>query len=36
MGFIIFMVIVFILMFCAAGWMGFALFLSGAKSKKKA
>ncbi|MDQ0691482.1 hypothetical protein [Arthrobacter sp. W4I7] len=30
------MVIVFILMFCAAGWMGFALFLSGDKSKKKA
>ncbi|MDQ0826259.1 flagellar basal body-associated protein FliL [Arthrobacter sp. B2I5] len=36
MGFIIFMVIVFILMFCAAGCIGFALFLSGEKSKKKA
>lgn len=36
MGFIIFVVIVFILMFCAAGWIGFALFLSGEKSKKKA
>lgn len=33
MGFI---VIVLILMFCAAGWIGFALFLFGEKSKKKA
>jgi flagellar basal body-associated protein FliL len=36
MGFIIFVIVVFILMFCAAGWIGFALFISGEKSKKKA
>jgi hypothetical protein len=36
MGFIIFIIVVVILMFCAAGWLGLALFLSGEKSKNKA
>jgi hypothetical protein len=36
MGFIIFMVIVFILMFCAAGWLALGLFLSDSKNQKKA
>jgi hypothetical protein len=36
MGFLVFVVIVVILMFCAAGWIGFGLFMYGNKARKKA
>jgi hypothetical protein len=36
MGFLIFIVVVVILMFCLAGWLGLALYLAGNRSQKKA
>lgn len=36
MGILIAIVVIFVLMFCLAGWLGFALFVAGARSQKKA
>ncbi|WP_159802596.1 hypothetical protein [Arthrobacter zhaoguopingii] len=36
MGFLIFILVIVILMFCAAGWLGFGLFLYGNRTRKKA
>jgi flagellar basal body-associated protein FliL len=36
MGFLILIVVVVILMFCLAGWLGFALFVAENRSQKKA
>lgn len=36
MGFLIFIVVMVILMFCLAGWLGLFLYLAGNRSQKKA
>lgn len=36
MGILIFIAVAFVLMFCLAGWLGLALFISGNRSQKKA
>ncbi|QHK19393.1 hypothetical protein GU243_06145 [Pseudarthrobacter psychrotolerans] len=36
MGILIAIIVFFVLMFCLAGWLGFALFVAGNRSQKKA
>ncbi|WP_284752637.1 hypothetical protein [Arthrobacter sp. efr-133-R2A-120] len=36
MGILITIVVFFVLMFCLAGWLGFALFIAGDRSQKRA